>query len=85
MSVQDLKDTLKKIEAQANTFAEQLGGFLDANEADLREALKALEGTSSGTDATVSGALKAASAAIDDAKRAMDDAAQAASNYAGRI
>ena len=85
MSVQDLKDTLAKIESQADAFSGQLGKFLDTNEDDLSVALKALHGTSSGTDAAVASALREAAQSIEDAKRAMSDAARAAHDYAARI
>lgn len=85
MAVEDLQESLAKVEQQANSFAELLGGFASSNEEELETALDALRGNKTGTDGAVRTALQEASEAIAKAKSAMESAAEAARNYANNI
>lgn len=85
MAVEDLQESLAKVEQQANSFAELLKGFVASNQEELDNALAALRGNKTGTDGAVSAALTEAGQAIEQAKSAMESAAQAARDYANNI
>jgi len=85
MSVRDLQETLRKVAEDADTFKDLLGKFLKQNSDDLSDAVKALDGNTTGTEGAVRASLNSAKTALESAKSSMESAATAARNYASSI
>ena len=85
MSVRELQDTLHKVAEDADAFKDLLGKFLAQNEEDLSDAMRALDGNTTGTDGAVRASLNSAKSALESARASMADAAEAARDYASRI
>ena len=81
-SVQQLRETVKKVAAEEKRLGEAIKKFESNNKQLMDSALKALAGTTTGADADVRNNIQQSIQAINEAVQSLNEGAQEAESYA---